>query len=162
MPQACTCCTSEHRRAIDRALVDSSRVNTRIAARFGVQESAVRYHAEHHLPARLVKAHAAAEVAEADDLLGQLVAIKDRAEAIADRAEAAGNLTAALGGLREMRGCVELLAELRHELDRRPVVNVLVLPQWIEARSALLEALAPYPDARVAVAERLLALEHPA
>jgi hypothetical protein len=36
---------------------------------------------------------------------------------------------------------------------------VLIAPQWLEVRSVVLQALAPFPEARVAVVERLLALE---
>ena len=53
----------------------------------------------------------------------------------------------------------ELLARLIGELDDRPQINLLLAPEWLEVRAALLEALAPFPDARAAVAERLLALE---
>jgi len=44
-------------------------------------------------------------------------------------------LRTALSGIREARGNVELLAKLRGELDERPVVNILVAPQWIALRT---------------------------
>lgn len=58
-----------------------------------------------------------------------------------------------------LKGQVELLAKLMGQLDERPQVNVLVAPQWLEVREALLTALLPYPEVRVAVAGALLALE---
>jgi hypothetical protein len=54
---------------------------------------------------------------------------------------------------------LELQAKLLGELDERPRLNVILTPEWLSARTALLAALAPYPEARVAVAERLLSLE---
>lgn len=84
----------------------------------------MRYHAEHHLPARLAKAHAAAEAAEADDLLAQVRDQRARALHIYDSAEREGSFVAAIVALREARGCLELLGELLHELDRRPTVNL--------------------------------------
>jgi hypothetical protein len=54
---------------------------------------------------------------------------------------------------------IELLAKLIGELDERSQVNVLVSPEWIAVRAALLEALAPHPQARAAVAGRLLQVE---
>jgi len=54
---------------------------------------------------------------------------------------------------------IELLAKLIGKLDERPQVNILVNPQWIAARTAMMEVLAPYPQARVAVAQRLDQLE---
>jgi hypothetical protein len=53
----------------------------------------------------------------------------------------------------------ELLAKLLGELNEQPQINVLVAPEWLQVRSALLGALAPYPEARASVAERLLTLE---
>lgn len=52
---------------------------------------------------------------------------------------------------------IELLAKLVGELDERPI-NVVMLPGWTTFRTALLEALAPYPEAKVAVGERLVML----
>lgn len=45
--------------------------------------------------------------------------------------------------------------ELLGELDDRPQVNVLVMPEWLQLRGAILHALAPYPEARAAVAAHL-------
>jgi hypothetical protein len=54
---------------------------------------------------------------------------------------------------------IELLAKLLGELDVRPVTNVLVSAEWVMVRTAMMETLSPYPQARVAVAERLSELE---
>jgi hypothetical protein len=59
----------------------------------------------------------------------------------------------------QLKGQVELLAKLLGELDERPQINVLISPEWLVVRTTLLQALAPYSDARVAVAARLGALE---
>jgi hypothetical protein len=76
------------------------------------------------------------------------------------KAEKAGEYRTALQGVREARACLELLAEMQGELDRRATINVLLAPEWLAVRSAVLAALARYPDARVAVADRLAALEN--
>ena len=75
------------------------------------------------------------------------------------KAETAGDLRTALAGIRELVRIVELTAKMIGELDERPQVNVLVAPEWLTVRAALLDALRPYPDARQAVASRLVALE---
>lgn len=54
---------------------------------------------------------------------------------------------------------IELLAKLIGELDERLQVNILVSAEWVQIRTAMLEALAPYSDARAAVAGRLTELE---
>ena len=68
MPRACTICTHAERDAIDRALIEST-PKRRIAAQHGLEESAVRRHAEKHLPGVLVLAAEAGEGMRADSLL---------------------------------------------------------------------------------------------
>lgn len=53
---------------------------------------------------------------------------------------------------------IELLAKLTGELDERPEINVMVDPQWLVVRAALLTALAEYPDALEGVQRALTAL----
>ncbi len=157
MPRTCTICTHPERPAIDAALVAGT-ANRRIAAQHAVSEQAVRRHQAEHVPAKLAKAQEAREVAQADDLLRDVRVLRGKAVALLLKAEQAGDLRTALAGVREARGCVELLAKLAGELDERPVVNVLVAPEWLGVRAALLEALTPYPEARAAVSDRLLTL----
>ncbi len=54
---------------------------------------------------------------------------------------------------------VQLLAKLLGQLDERPQVNVLMAPEWLQVRAVLLTALAPYADARTAVAAALASLD---
>ncbi len=78
MPRRCTICTHKSRSAIDKALVARERFRT-IADQFGVSKTALIRHHDDHLPAALVKAQAAAETAQADALLAQVVDLRDRA-----------------------------------------------------------------------------------
>ncbi len=157
MARTCTICEHPEREAIDRALVGETS-NLSISAQFGVSESAARRHKGNHLPAKLAKAHEAEEVAHADNLLGQVRALQSKTLSILLRAEGAGDLRTALSAVREARGNVELLAKLSGELDERPVVNVLISPEWLQLRTVLVTALEPHPDARGAV---LRAIEGP-
>ena len=70
-----------------------------------------------------------------------------------------GDFRTELAGIGQARACLELLAKLLGELDERPQVNVVLSAEWISVRAVLLSALAPFPDARAAVAARLQALE---
>ena len=158
MPRSCSICTHSARADIDRALVGGESFRG-ISRTYRVSEDAVARHRAQHLPEKLAKAEAAAEVAQADDLLREVRALRSKAYALLLRAEREGDLRTALAGVREARSCLELLAELEGELDRRPNVNILVSVEWLAVRTALLAALVPHPAARVAVAERLLALE---
>lgn len=151
----CTVCAHPSREAIDRALVNGE-PDTGVSAKFrGITDDAVRRHRESHLPKSLVRARAAAEVARADSLLEQVSSLKARAVAILDRAEEAGDLRSALGGIREARGCLELLGRLEGELPDAPMVNLVLSVQWVELRGVILRALAPYAPAQAAVAAAL-------
>jgi hypothetical protein len=159
MPQACTVCTHAERRAIDTALATGYLVNRRIATQHGLTESATRRHAAAHLPAHLVKAAEAEDLRHALDVVAQLKAINGASVQILAAARRAGDGELALKAVDRIQKQIELQARLLGELDERAQVNVLVAPEWLLVRSALLEALRPYPEARGAVAARLVALE---
>lgn len=156
MPRTCTVCASPHREAIDKALIAGEPARS-VASRYvTIGRMAVQRHKDEHLPATLAKAHEAGEVAHADDLLGQVRGLRSKAIAILIQAERAGDLKTALMGVREARACVELLAEMEGELNRAPRVNVILSPEWARLRAIIISALAPCPDARLAVAARLI------
>ena len=150
MARTCTICEHPEREAIDRALVGETS-NLSVSSLFGVSESAARRHKGNHLPAKLVLAEKAVEVAHADNLLGQVGDLQRRTMAVLRAAELSHEHRTALAAIREARSNLELLAKLLGELDERPVVNVLVSAEWLQLRTVLVGALDPYPDARGAV-----------
>ena len=158
MPRKCTVCEHEKVEEINRLLLEGVSLRD-IAGRYSVSKTALHRHKKGHLPAKLVKAQEAREIAKADSLLDQVTELRDKALSILDKAEQAGDLRTALQGVREAKGCLELLAKLQGELQERPTVNVLVNPQWITLRTVILEALDPYPEARQAVVWALREVE---
>jgi hypothetical protein len=158
MPMACSICTHPERQAIDRA-VFAREPNRRIAAHFDVTEQAVRRHKSDHLPAKLAKAAEMRETDEAVDLLREMHALRRKAMDLLAKAERAGQIRVALQGIREARACLELLAEMEGDLDRRATVNLVLLPEWVAVRTVLLDALRPHPEARIHVTAALVALE---
>jgi hypothetical protein len=91
----------------------------------------------------------------------QLKVINQVSVAILHEARQAGDPGTALKAVDRLLRQIELQAKLLGELDERPTVNILVSGEWVSIRTALLAALGPYPDARTAVAQQLLALEAP-
>lgn len=157
MPPTCTVCRHPDRASIDRALV-SGLPFRHIAAQWSVSTAALQRHKASDLPVLLTKAVEAAEAADADDLLAQLRDLQATTLGLLEKAEAAGKLGTAVMAVREARLNLELLAKLRGELDERPTLNLLIAPEWLSVRGALLAALHPYPQARAAVAETLIQL----
>ncbi len=120
-----------------------------------MSKTALLRHHDDHLPAALVKARSAAEVAHADDLLAQVRDLRDRAFGILEKAESANDRRVALAAIREARGCVELFGKLAGELKDAPTVNVVMTTEWQQAQVAILAALEPHREARLAVAAAL-------
>jgi hypothetical protein len=150
MPRSCTICEHPEREAIDQALVGDAS-NRSVASLYDVSEAAVRRHKGNHLPAKLVMAQAAEEVAQADTLLEQVRNLQSRTLAILEAAEETKQHRTALGAIREARSNLELLAKLLGELDERPTVNILVSSEWLELRAVIVTALEPHPEALRAV-----------
>jgi len=158
MPRTCTVCAHPERAAIDQALLNNSVIRD-IAGQHRLAKSAVARHKDDHLPAALAKAKEAQTVADADDLLRQAGALRTKAMSLLLKAETAGDFRTALAGVREARGCLELLAKLLGELRDEATINITITAAWVEVRAAVMAALVPYPEARAAVAERLAAVE---
>ncbi len=160
MPRACTVCSHPEHDAINAALV--ARMSLRGIARkyFGSvkAEDALARHKADHVPAVLVKAAHAREIAHADHLLEEANRLYQVATAIMEQHQADKPDTA-LRAIQTAGRLLELLGELLGELNRTPQVNILVAPEWLHLRTVLLQALAPYPEARAATAAALLEVE---
>lgn len=109
-------------------------------------------HKKEHLPAKLSQARQAEEISQADSLLGQVAELHTKALSLLTLAEGKGDIRTALSGIREARGCLELEAKLRGELETRPQVNVWLPAPWEAIEAAIVQALRPYPEAKIAVA----------
>lgn len=155
MPRVCTVCTSPDREAINEALAARSDSFRTIADRFRLSKTALVRHKAVHLPAHVAKAAEAQEVTSASSLLEQMLDLQRRTLDILNAPE---SQRVAVAAISQARQNIELLAELTGKLAAQPTINVLVSPQWISVRAVLLEALRPFPEARAAVAGRLLAL----
>ncbi len=158
MPRKCTICGHRSRAKIDKALVERRAFRT-IAHQFKVSKHALLRHSDDHLPSSLVKAQQATEAAQADALLAQVVDLRDKALGVLEQAEASEDLRTAVSAIREARGCVELLGKLAGQLKDSPTINVILMPEWRELQTAILKALAPHRDARLAVTTALAEME---
>lgn len=157
MPRKCSICEHPQAEEINTALLNGVSLRN-IAERYSVSKTALHRHKD-HIPISLVKAQQAEEAARADSLLKQVVELKDKALAILDKAEQAGDNRTALLAIREAKGCLELLAKLLGELHEQTTVNVLISPQWVSLRAVILQALDPYPEAKLALAQALREVE---
>lgn len=159
MPQPCSICTHPQREAINEALATGA-PNRRVAAQYGVTESAIRRHkASGHISKKLTKAAMAHERLDAtklleimEKLLGEAIqTLKDAKVSRDDRTRLAAINTAANLG--------RTLLEVTGELKNAPTINILLSPQWIQIRSVVLTSLEDYPEAKVKLVEALSSIK---
>ena len=155
MTRTCTVCAHPLRHAIDKALVGGS-ASSEHSGTLGTLDHIRSFGtATTCLPATLVKAQEAEDVRQALDVVQQLRHINSAALRVLQDAKAAGNGDLVLKAVDRVMKQVEVQARLLGDLDDRPQINVLVSPEWLQLRGQILAALAPFPAARVAIAEAL-------
>jgi hypothetical protein len=147
MPQTCTVCRLPNRHEAEKALLAGEPLRN-IAERYGTSPPALLRHKGAHLPAKLVRAQEAQEIASADSLAAKLVAIEAEARRLGQKAEEAGDVRTALMAVRELVRLTELAARISGELEGTKVqVNVgsryvLEIPremtreEWLARRDA--------------------------
>lgn len=157
MPPECKACGHPKRADIDAALVAGEPLRS-VGERYGISATALFRH-KSHIHKGLLKAREAYEATRADTLLDQVKGIQQDTLSILEAAKNAGDLKTSLQAIATARGNLELLAKLQGDLQEQVQVNVLVNPQWIELRGVIVAALEPYPEARLAVARSLEAMQ---
>lgn len=166
MARTCTVCTLPARDRVDSELAGGESPAA-IARRHRLSEDALRRHKSNHLSPALAKV--AVERFGTDSARQAFDSVVDRVESLVGRleslltlAEEKGALTGGSNVAREIRQSLELIARLRGELDERPTfttVNVLTTPEFAQAVAAILGATERYPDARIAIADALDAID---
>jgi len=148
----CTICTHNKRENIDKELLEKVPLRN-IAKQYNVSTGALFRHKENHLPDKLIKAENVKEITEANNLIEQAQTLKDRAIEILDTVEKQGSHTIALQAIKEVRAIIELLAKLSGDIQTGFTINLS--PEWINLRTVIINAIAPYPEAQNAVLKAL-------
>lgn len=170
----CTVCASPNREAIDTALTSGALSLAKIAGQYGVSESSLKRHRHSH-PAvgQLVTLETdspepSTASAVGIDVATQLRVQFDRTARAVRLAEKSGSSNAIQDAHREHRLTLEAIAKFNNEQAKiaalmapKEVINILTLPAWLQARKAIEEALQPFVEARLAVAEALMQLSDP-
>jgi hypothetical protein len=153
MSRVCTVCSLELAKLeeANRLLVSGVTI-AEVARMTGCTHAAVSRHKHNHLAPLLAEAEAVGKPISVEDRL------KRHQERI-DEALAREDLIPRdyIALLREDRELTTLLLKKEALLGPESVVQVAVVqsPEWINLRTALLQALAPYPEAKAAVIEAL-------
>jgi hypothetical protein len=171
LTRTCTICKHSQKDDIDTALIGNGTFRY-ISEKYNVSTGALQRHKKEHLIHRLAEVQKAKDVAlnkfaekaaheareeidHSGDMLTQIQDLGKRALSLLNQAEESGDLRTALAGIKEARGCIELLAKIEGRLDDRPQVNINLSSQWIKLRATIINVLQPYPAARQAVIDAL-------
>lgn len=168
MGSRCQICESPERSKIELGLARRVSYAT-LARKFGVSSDAVGRHKRLHFPAQLEAALIATGApsaidleqlrqSESEGLLQSVVVQRARLYALADKAEEFDDVRAAASVHGRITDNLTLAAKLVGELNTHhsTTINQLVIsPEYLELRGDLITALAPFPDARRAVAKIL-------
>ena len=161
MPRQCTVCAHPESLSINEALILEGRSNRAISDQYGLSRDAVRRHKQ-HIPQLLLNARDLSEEYEAETILQKIEDLQretlEQLKAAKEEADNDGDRGVVLAAIREQRSNLELVAKVSQLIDERPQVNVLIAPQ---VQAAIVAALQPYPEARLAVVEALDELEEP-
>lgn len=157
----CTVCAHPRVNEINVALAVETVSMRSLATQYDLHEAAIRRHKKNHLPKEMVKARQVQEGLNADDVWKQLKNVNTVTLHILREAREQRDNDMALKAVARVERQAELIMKLLGELDESPKVNMLVVnsPQWVQIRSVLVNALQPYPEARIAVAAALEQVE---
>lgn len=172
MGRKCLTCEHERRAEIELLLARHMPLSV-IAKRFDIAEPALCRHRSNHMPddmrARLAVADQIEDVdlealrrRESEGLLQSLVVQRARLYRLGDDARDAGDIRAAAQVENAITRAIELTAKLVGEIaqaNRHVSINFLGTDSYHLVRTALMQALRPYPDAARAVASALQDVE---
>lgn len=154
MGRQCTVCAHKDLDEINKLLLCSDSYRD-IARQFGLSKDALARHKESHMPELLLKSQDVKETLQADNLLDQIVYYESEARRFKGLAESQGDLELALKAVDRALKCLDLFAKARGIISDQPQVNILVLPEWIALRTAIIQSLRPYPEALEAVRDAI-------
>ena len=170
----CTICSHRERAAIDLGLARGVSVSA-MAKRYRVSTDALYRHQSNHLPPQLRASLIAGPSIEGIDLdklretesqslLAHLIALRNRLFASLDVAEEYRDSAMVTRVTGQLHTNLELTGRLLGDLRTGNITttNILIAPQYVEMRVALVDALRPHPEAARAVAAVLHRIEHKA
>jgi uncharacterized small protein (DUF1192 family) len=154
MPQICKCCSHPDREKIDELLIKGV-PNRRIAAQFSLKEQSVRRHKAHCVPDKIQKSQRLRELAHADALAQRIAQLLEEAESLLGELKKKGDLRGAVSSLGELRRIIEMLSRVGADLVEKQETNIHQDPGWAYIRTAVLDSLNEYPEARASVISAL-------
>lgn len=152
----CSVCKHEDVEAIDAALIAGEPL-AKIVVRHTVSKDSLANHKAKHLGELLQEVKRESEMGEGDTALARLEALYARTNRLLAQVEHNGSAPQVLQAVREARATLESIARITGELNDKPVmtINLAASPEWLQLQALILNALTPFPEARLAVSDAI-------
>lgn len=154
MCPVCAVCTHKNIKKINEQLTAGESCR-RIASQYGLHYQAVTRHKKNHLPEALLEGHKAEAVTHADALLTDLQNTKDTALWFLNEAREAKDLKAAAPLISAACKVIELLAEVRGQIDRKAEINIILNPEFVQFKQNILSVVNSCPECKRRLLEAL-------
>ncbi len=152
MANKCSICSRDDCQQITEAIL-SGMTYREISDKYGCSLGAIHRH-KNHSAVQLAPALPEIDVTNQMQVMNRIAELNKRADHIYKESVKNGDRLNALRSLRELRDILELYSKLTGELNTQTVhqhLHVSASPEWATLRYKILEALAPFPEARRAV-----------
>lgn len=154
MSPVCAVCTHKNVKKINEQLTAGESCR-RVASQYGLHYQAVTRHKKNHLPEVLLEGHRVEIVTHADVLLSDLESTKLKALWFLNKAQETEDLKVAGGLISSACKVIELLAELRGQLDRKAEINIILNPEFVQFKQNILSVVNSCPECKKRLLEVL-------
>lgn len=154
MCPVCTVCTHKDRKKIDEMILQGVSLRN-ISKQFNLNYQSINRHKKNHLTEALLEGHKAEAVTHADTLLMDLQGTKETALWFLNEAKEAKDLKAAAPLISSACRVIELLAEVRGQIDRKAEINIIMNPEFIQFKQNILSVVNSCPECKKRLLEAL-------
>jgi hypothetical protein len=153
MAPKCTICHHPEVDAINQDILSGTPIR-HMVERYGVSMGSLQRH-KNHIPEALTRAKEAEVVCTADALLTDLQQTKETALWFLNEAREAKDLRAAAPLISSACKVIELLAEVRGQIDRKAEINIILNPEFVQFKQNILSVVNSCPECKRRLLEAL-------
>ncbi len=145
MSRTCTVCKHPDIKNINQELIIDNGSLRDIAGHYKLSKTSLSRHKQTHISEALSKAKDVKDHVHGDSLLDRLKEINRETLEILKVAKDGKNYDISLRAIQRIEKQIELQARLIGEISEGQVINVSVMPQWLQIRAVILQAVDELP-----------------
>jgi len=150
----CKACNFPGHEEHDKALLTGKLSDSNFAEIVGCTSKSIARHRA-HIAKEIAQSAQAQAIISADELFKSIQNEAGVVRELRDAARTGGDIELALKAVDRALKCIELYAKVQGLIQDHPTVNIALNVEWIELRTVIIRALAPFPEARRAVIDAL-------